>query len=70
LDELIRICKYIFFVGNDAWKEVEFRWQECPKQADNDCAIFVIRMIDCLARNVDMDFDQINLVINISCFEG
>ncbi|KAF3329802.1 Ulp1 protease family, C-terminal catalytic domain-containing protein [Carex littledalei] len=46
-------------LGDEEWMKVEYTWMGCPHQeGSNDCAIFIIRIMDCLSRNVAFDFDQ------------
>lgn len=39
---------------------VNLSWMYTPQQNSVDCAIFVIRCVDCLSRNVPLDFTQVN----------
>lgn len=48
-------------LADQSWREVPYQWMDCPKQAkgSKDCAIFVIRYIDCLSRDAPLDFNQV-----------
>ncbi|KAF3328925.1 hypothetical protein FCM35_KLT06003 [Carex littledalei] len=45
-------------LGKESWMDVQLSWMETPQQSSQDCAIFVLRCIDCLTRKVPLDFTQ------------
>ncbi|KAF3332214.1 Ulp1 protease family, C-terminal catalytic domain-containing protein [Carex littledalei] len=45
-------------LGKESWMDVQLSWMETPRQSSQDCAIFVLRCIDCLTRKVPLDFTQ------------
>ncbi|KAF3340458.1 Ulp1 protease family, C-terminal catalytic domain-containing protein [Carex littledalei] len=45
-------------LGKESWMDVQLSWMEIPRQSSQDCAIFVLRCIDCLTRKVLLDFTQ------------
>ncbi|KAF3334075.1 hypothetical protein FCM35_KLT20679 [Carex littledalei] len=45
-------------LGKPEWMDVQVSWMETPQQSSQDCAIFVLRCIDCLTRKVPLNFTQ------------